>query len=824
MLLMTDTFKDAAWRNDVSGGAFIVKSGSSYYSSNDLRLPDDAIQCIPAVKSIGPFVQKVNVENFRTNIQSVNLEMIPSPTGKTGGLGVGKHLFTTVAHEVFGQLIRGNTIEIYLYPGPPVMALADCMLIFTGMIKSVTSDDTSVSVTADEIDVQFNDGFRGWEANVPRGVLTNATYPDLLAEHEGETAPIVYGVMAEKSAPTTTTQCHLQTGFAIGQLIKRKPTEWYFMIANHICEGSVTGAWMYLPSLDAWAANFTPLYTERGISGYAFARINLTISEWYAYVPPTFVYHGTTADVIAAKAANVTDGDLSTYFSVIAHSSTEAAFYMEWHQKGDEANDAITNSIGSFLTTSAFLNMMHTPVAGGITNRKLQFWHSGSWHDCTWVSPAGSADGLYYTFGLDYTNWTGTNGTFWHLASGTKGGDGRPTSVRFLIAGSGWTAGVTEVVRVHQAWLKMPRFATARTGIGAEKPSPATASRKAGRRGSISEAAVLTQPSQLLPQAATKPLSWSDRNYIAQYQPTNFIGFEIKGRTFETQGGVTGGWQQRNWRDYISSSTAILYPGDVVESILRNELLVPASLIDTWSFDRVSPQDNIYPLSNVAKCYLNMPAGKNMPAKDLCERIGWEHSIFFYRRRNGQFRAADCFGVGDFDTPANPAATIEPTDLVSERLKWTTEWPKGFANYGYLLHTRLPVNESFNRTAVGYDVDSIVDFGVTEETIEFDTLRQSTIDGDADPTWRFRERVYGAGGGMNAGLHSRALSMIEAETKGHKFAALEIGDKVGFGAAFAESQLGPSQLPLGAVVVIATEIKDHSVVITMIDWNAAIPS
>jgi hypothetical protein len=227
----------------------------------------------------------------------------------------------------------------------------------------------------------------------------------------------------------------------------------------------------------------------------------------------------------------------------------------------------------------------------------------------------------------------------------------------------------------------------------------------------------------------------------------------------------------------------------VVESLLRDEL--GATNINTLSFDQVSMDDSLHPLTDVAKCYLNMSAGKKMRAKDLCERIGWEHSIFFYASRLGTFRAVSCFGTYD------NKATIEPVHVRGERLKWNMRRPAVYAPSVTFVHTQLPVNESFNRS------DTLTDSGAAYGTaqipmIELDTIRVSTMDGDANQLLRLQRRLLGDAGG---------------------------GDSVRLSSTWDEIQPAPFESPTHYwttdwYVVVNVTINTDSVTLVVIDWRA----
>jgi len=817
MLTTTDTWKDAAGRVSPFSGTYIVvledggaPLGYHYFSTEPIVL-DGTIQCHPSIVSIGELIQEVNLNSFAVNLQSITIEAAAIPREKTPDTYTGlDFLSADIGHTVTERLYDGTVLQIYLYPGPPVLTLSDCLLVFRGNVVSIDySSAGTVTFIANEIDLRKD--FAGWTRSVPMNTLSRIAWPDLPTESEGDSVPIVYGRMDEKSDPVTTNPTHLQTGFAIARLIKRDPEDWHFLIADHVCDSLDGTAWIYIPQLDCWARNYSNIEYSRNwlFTGKARARINLITAEWRAYLPPTYVYHGSSSTAVDAKTSLVTDGDLTTYFSVLAHSSTEAAFYMEWHQKGDPADDAILNGIGAFVHGTCYLNLKHTPTSGGITSRKLQFWHNGSWIDIAWPATPTDPDGVYYRFSLTSYNWTSaTNGTFWHLASGTKGGDGVPTRIRLLFTGSGFTANSTVVAVIYQAWLQPPRFKLARIGMNQlEKPS--TARQRSGRRAILNEN-YAHAPSRDFPPAATQPLSWSQRNAIADFQPTNFIGFECGGREF-------GGWIGRGARTH-SNGDLIEYPGDVIESLLRNELGAVTDDIDTLAFDRVSEDDGLHPLTGLSKCYLNMPAGKSMPAKSLCERIGWEHSLFVFRRRNGQFSAVDYFGTYDVK------ATIEPEHTVAKYIPWNMHTPETFCNAATLLHTRLPVNESFNRSIDAYDSISIIDYGETEKRIvEFDTLRQSTIDGDTDPTVRFKKRVLGLAGAYG-GQWSRPMLYLEIQTVGWRYAALEIGDSVKFSSEWGKIQIYPLKIAskfwqTDMFVVYGVAIKSHSVILKLFNWK-----
>jgi len=813
MLTTTDTWKDAAGRARAFVGAPVVMLadyaaplGYRYFSTAPLTFADSGITCFPAIAAISDFVQGVNLDSFSVNIQSITIELTALPKEKTPDTYTGSdHLSTDASYHFIHY---DEQVFVLLHPGPPVASISDCLLVLKGKVASVEHYGDRAIVRVDEID--YGEGsFKGWLHTVPTTIMTLADYPDLPEEHVGETAPLIYGVMSEKDVDGLPGA--LQTGFALGNLVKREPTVWTFMIASHACKSvapTVGRVWVYIPSLDCWAYNKTSVFGPPIITGPTSSRTDLRIDQWYARVPPTSVFHGSQTRSASYPVNAVTDGDMNTSFNVYATTADSAEFYLEFDQKGDSSHDNYNNGTGIFLDDTGYVDMLYTSTA--VYTAKWQFYHNGTWLDCTWPGGAYDNEGVFTRFPLDGHTWTGTNGTMWHLGSGTNNGDGSPTKVRLLFArngGSAWTPDMTIVGVVKQAWLVPPYFWVARTGASLQKPS--TAARKAGRRGMLREARWYKAPNPPLPEVATQPLSWTERNAIAQWQPTNFLGFEVEGRTF------AGGWNYRNWRSYVPPTYVIEYPGDVVESILRSEL--GTTNISTWSFDYVCPYDVWHPLTNVAKCYLNMPIGKSMVAKDLCERIGWEHSIFFWRSRGGTFSAADCFGTWDVK------ATITPQHVKGGRIAWTLERPGVYRPVVNFIHTRLPVNESFNRTTYAEDAGASAGDNVQIPDVELDTLRQSTIDGDADVTYRLKKRLLGdSATGFNGGLWSRAKLHVSIETFGWQFADLEIGDSVKFSSDWDCVQicpLGSKQWSTDTYVVHNTIIKSNSVVVEMINWK-----
>lgn len=757
MLPATANFLDAATRGKAFTGSVILLTTDPlmqsspkyrYWAMRTLRL--DGIPAMPGViLSVSGLSIQIDLNTRSTNYQTVTVEALNVPVDPTATIDVsaGVHASASIGAVAARGILR--KAEIYLYPGGGVKSLSDCLKVFSGVIRSVnTESGGSTMIYMDNRAEDPSASFKGL-INVPTRLFSTSIWPDLPESLVNEPKPLVYGNMDEGYEAAGVTR-HFQTGFAIAARINWRilaQSYTYYLIAGHRTK-EIGIPWLYLSRLDAWArpTSLSSPYisTSEGTAdgGYARGGLILDLVDWYAYLPPTGASSPfpTPADNSINK---MWDGSTSTGYTVYADTATTASVVFEFTQEGDPSNDNITNSIGVIYGDDGVFEMYHQPLAT-ITSRKLQVWVNGAWVDMTWPSPVGSGDNMIYAFLLDNYTLTGATGVYWHFGSGHQGAsaDGSPFKIRFLLTGTFGGAGLP-VVNIRHAFLRIP-FLYARSH------GPMNRGRKMARRGTI---------------------VWDNKPEppeLSDVVSPDSIGWEVEGRQFGTW--ITGREGTRT-DDPVALFTTIVKPGDVIESILRDELSAVNADIDTASFDEVSTY------GTMRNCYLNLPAGSRVNAKTLCEKIAYEHNLLFFRRANGQFRLVDGFGA------AGVKATIQHSELIGGVLKWHHEMPRDMANNGRFVHTYSPRTDSYLKDEIVTTSASISAYGQTDyrPDIEVETVRNRY--NETTQNSRLSDWLFGAGAFM-AGPHV----FIDLDLAGFRHAALEIGDVIKLGSDFDEKE------------------------------------
>jgi hypothetical protein len=379
-------------------------------------------------------------------------------------------------------------------------------------------------------------------------------------------------------------------------------------------------------------------------------------------------------------------------------------------------------------------------------------------------------------------DFIGAKGTFWHLASGPKGGDKLPFKVRFKITGSGWTTDSTIVAYVHEARLRIKcRYLR-------DYRARSVGHKKAGRRGQLAYGGESGTGEQNLP----KPVSTKQHTALTEFDNPQAIGMEVGGREFGSW--ITG-------RGGPASGDRIDEPEFVIESLLRDELDLVTTDIDTTSFDAINSTEN---------CYIALEPGSAKDSKGLLERICWEHGLWLYRTPEGKLRIVKYDG-------GSVVATLTPHDLVGEVPQIRLGLVSNLINDLTIFYSPLPHSVDYAQSTTITDPTSDTAYGTFPGEVELETIRARYT--DASQIDRFTKRMMKSNGSGDY-LASRPHLFVDFPTIGPKFGGVQIGDKLKVNSDFdARMLLMGNSWGANEFTVYATEATERDVLLRTILWT-----
>lgn len=786
MITVPAVFGQFAGR-DSHGGAFLLEiptvsglvdtgTATLYLSTKEFDLTTDGLHAYGIVREFGPIRHAIDVYSHRYEVSNVTITM-----SKVHAFKEALSSRTTDYWIGVDYLLRknwGKEANIYWYPGGDANELADCLTIFTGKITGMSADvGETFTLTLDERETIAH-------RVLPQNHYNTTDFPDIENELVGAPVPIVYGNWSYATGAGGGVL--RQTGFVVADKISTGD-DLKYLVAGHAVD-TITQIWMYLQSLDSWAYIVTGFSSNVADTEGATITIDRDTMYFIVFMRPFNGYLASTgsdgSNPLGPAAA--WDDDQDTKVSVIANSTTEAIIYFEWNQQGSESNDAVENGVAQLFDPAGPTSNVEgaefwVSKPGGITwtTANVELWNGASWLT---IATSMTVDAMtYYDFGTGSPNtydWiSNAVGTFWHLGSGPRGGDGTPFKMRLRFVGSGWTANTTVVAYVHEARLR----------IAGQYPK-----QRGRRRGWVR---VWTDPKH--PERYIEKWGWIDfLELISRNDAFSTIAVECGGREY-------GSWIDDGARsNSFNAGDAINGPVFQIESILRDELGLGDSNIDVASFDAAEAIED-------QDCFLSMRAGSEVNSKDLIETICYEHGFFTYRTHAGKIKIIDYLtGTGE------TVGTLIPSDLVNQLPLIRLGEYSQLANALTVHHTRLADDNSFARSNDYTDSSSDTAYGTLPITMSLETVKVGSTAAIGD---RFKERLI-----TQEYLLSRPHRFVTLETIGNKWAHGELGDVFNLDATFFDPIcmcMGDSWLNLD-LMIISKEMTERGVTFDTIIWAA----
>lgn len=683
------------------------------------------------VTDVAPITRSVDLVSMRTESNNCQVTISALPYTKTSGSAQ----YWSKILDAMDSALAGKA-DIYLYAGgPEALTEADLFLLGSFKIAAIHMiDATSLALDLEQAD---NELVRD-VVKLPQNRATRALFPEIDEKFVGITLPLAYGDFSESQYSVLGSNGWMpmlrtagSTWLAADHELYDEngagdPNDWLELvlfiepvkgIARHIASGSSyvsfanTGGRCVCSVSDIEAATF---------------EVN---------IKPTRIWGASTSTT-----AILSDGTMS--ITVKANSTSEAIVYFEWGQSGSPEDSATVNAIGEIVANTAGLYATRSSAAGAPDNYYWEVWDGGAWVTFA-TNPAGTTNTFDGGTGYDYL---GSKGTFWHLAAGPKGGTGNPFKcrIRMTKTAASWTANTTTVAVYTNAILTLDakqmlaRVSDAERGL------------KAPRQGGVRDTRGEFGGSRFVQDDAF----WKPRDKSLDFVNVGWRGYG--GRCF----GAWASGRTSTGVGAIAEGDVIQGPQYIVESLLRDELGFVDAEIDEPSFDASAVYDTSF-------C-LRLPAGTEVPAQELIERLCYEFGFVLFLTGDGKWR------IKDYLTSLPAAnATIRPDDLYDMTPILSTTPMGQIVNDLSVEYGQTPAEDFYYYHYNKTDSTSQTLYGVRNATESMQWQQQDTSGYITDATDSISARLVSA-----TGVLSRVHGTPRMRTIGWKFINLELMDVV----------------------------------------------
>jgi hypothetical protein len=522
---------------------------------------------------------------------------------------------------------------------------------------------------------------RAWlQTKLPTRISDTTTFPSLAKDRQGLTLPLFWGELASYD---------MMLGYE-GLHPCEKVSESYYLVTDHAVAtvGNDPHLLVLMPKVGGHAIVDSTIdsthieWVTTAVRFYAHI-LDRALLQFLVSVPPTAAYligvTGTALENAALSAA--WDEDLSTGATVLAGSATTAEILFEFAHDGTSEEYAYRNSLAEIIADTAGIWLaMAMNVA--VTHSYLEVWDGGAW---VTVITDPHLYGTLHLFNPAY-DWMGSKGVWWHFASGPKGGDGAPFTIRLRFVGTGWTAGVTSVATISELrWRCLARGLLQKTlpPVYAGTNIPLYEYWRFNRRfGNVMVAA-----------SSDQELTGSS------------FGYRGHGRSFND-------WIDESGRtNPYSAGDPITKAQYIIESILRDELFFSAATIDAASFDSCT-------LDHPA--VLSLPMGSSATAADIIATLCFEHGLLLFWSAQGKWTLRELvysagtptFTVMPEEIVGLPQLEMSPVSGVYNRITVASQKIPGDAitSQRYTAEDGISIGK-FGRRVKSYQAQTIITYG-----------------------------------------------------------------------------------------------------------------
>jgi hypothetical protein len=334
-------------------------------------------------------------------------------------------------------------------------------------------------------------------------------------------------------------------------------------------------------------------------------------------------------------------------------------------------------------------------------------------------------------------DWTSeTTGINWHLGSGRKGyaTEGNPFALKFIFEANEAASTGTVLGYLHEIRLRIPFYFRFRAA-----PVNSSGGRKGRGRSRFG------------------PRPWMDTD----------IAVEVDGRKY-------GWWIQGrdNDKGYTMSSINQTAPG-IIESLLREVAELESSDIDADSFDAVERWTTInMQVALTGEDKFSEDKDRRLTIKEVIQGICRQNHCAFYYSGAGRARMID-LSINPYY--ANPTE-IPYTDIIPESIALFKTPTRDIVNDISVEWPLRPHDGKFSHIATAEDtVSKESAYGEKKKNIRLENVNDSdSVDVFTD--WALENAPFSTRGYF----HSEPKDGVRFETRGIKWAHLEIGDWIRF--------------------------------------------